>query len=240
MIKMKRYEEALEVSKINIKSKKTIEDLIAKDSTVIVYHGTSYYWAIFLCFYGIYGDTPAPSMNLGQGNNSQGYKRIETSGLYVSSEPLNSIVNSLKIEVKPSELAIPEEMKDRKLLTSLDSLISGEAIINKQIPAKRIISISIGDKVYSRKQFLDLEENPKQFLNINKNNNFYQNGDLSLLGKIEKNNLFDYFKMRIKQGVNPEDLIEGLNTMISYKEYEARGLTLKDLEEIKSWIQSKI
>lgn len=239
MIIMKSFKEAIDLSKSQLMSKDKIEDLINKDSTVIAYHGTSYYWALFLCFYGIDGDSPAPSKNLGQGNNQQGYKRIETSGLYISSIPLSSITNSLKIEVKPSELATPAEMEDKEISSGLESLLLGEAIIVKKIPAKRIISVSINDKVYSRKEFLQLEEDPKKFLNINKDNNFYQSGDLTLLRKLEKNNLYDYLKKVIKSGTEIESLINSINTMIEYKDYEARGLTLKDIEEIKTWLLSQ-
>lgn len=232
---IRKFNEAIDLTRINI----SVDKILEKDLLVNAWHGTSYYWAMYLCYYGIQGDSPAPAKTLGQGNNQTGYVRTSDSGLYVSPKKIMTMVNFIKIEVKPSELAIPREMLGRNCNSGLEALIKEEAIIVKKIPAKRIVSVEFEGNIYSRSQFLALEENPKDFLYVNRDNNFYQSGDLTLLGRMEKDNLFSYLKTRIKQGVDVEDLLFGIEDMIKYKDYEPRGLSLKDMEEIKNWLLSK-
>ena len=221
-------------------SKDLADRMIASDSPVIAWHGTSYYWAMFLCLYGIQGNVPAPTMTLGQGNNQTGYVRTSDAGLYVSNKPIRSQINFVKIEVKPSELGVPREMSPMGYTSGLESLAAGEAIITKMLPARRITLVNTNGKVYSREKFLALEMDPKEFIYSNRDNNFYQNGDLTMLGKLEKNNLYTFLKGMLVNGTSPESIIISIDQMISYKDYELRGLTLKDMTEIRVWRVSKI
>lgn len=233
-----RLAEAVDLSKKKFKVDQ-INQLIQTDTPVVAWHGTSYYWAMYLCLYGIQGDVPAPSMTLGQGNSQTGYIRTEDTGLYVSPIKIKSQINFVKIEVKPSELAIPREMEGRGCTSGLDALIQEEAVIVRKLPARRITSVDINGKEYSRKQFLALEENPEDFVYVNRDKNFYHSGDVTLLGKLEKDNLYAYLKSIIAEGRSTDELVQAIDTMIKYKDYEVRSMTLRDMEEIRAWLVSK-
>lgn len=233
-----KLEEAIDLSKSKL-SNDQINRLIQTDTPVIAWHGTSYYWAMYLCLYGIQGDVPAPSMTLGQGNNQIGYIRTEDTGLYVSPVKIKSQINFVKIEVKPSELAIPREMEGRGCTSGLDALIQEEAVIVKKLPARRITLVDINGKEYYRKQFLAFEKDPKDFVYVNRDKNFYHSGDVTLLSKMEKDNLYAYLKSIIAEGRSIGELVQAVDAMIDYKDYEIRSMTLRDMEEIRAWLVSK-
>ena len=225
-----------------ITEKGELEKMVANDEMIKVWHGTTYFWCMYMCVNGIDGTIPPPSVHLGQGNYSEGFgKKINKNGLYVSPNKLSSFTNFVTIEVKPSELSETNEVSqlgynDKNIIASL---LRGESTITKRIPARRIVKVRSNNKDYTRQEFLSLEENPREYVRKNLQNKTYKFKGEKLMKRQEKTELYSHLKHVLKKGRDKDELMSILNDMEKDLKYSNSSLSKEDFVEIKKWLESK-
>lgn len=219
-----------------------LDKMIANDEMIKVWHGTTYFWCVYMCVHGIDGTVPPPSVHLGKGNFVDGFgKKIDTSGLYVSPNKPTSFTNFVTIEVKPSELSETLEVsqlgyKDENVVKSL---LRGEAKIVKRLPARRIVKVRSDNKDYTRQEFLNTVDDPREYLKKELINKTYKFEGEKLLRRQEKDELYKELKDYLKRNRDKEDLLKSLDEMIRTLKYTNTALTKEDILEVKKWLENK-
>lgn len=234
---MRRLNEATDIQKKRDSVLQSIQD---KDDLVVAWHGTTHFWLVWFCLYGISADVEPPAKYLGRGNMTTGFTKIKDNGLYVSARKLSGFDSHIKLEVAPSELGISFEMKERGYTqeTVLKTLQAGDCIIVKKLPAKRIVNIVYMGKVYSRKTFLDTIPDPYEFIDKNYKTQMYDNGNPLRLNA-DLNSLFMDIKKDFLRGKSPEEELVIIEDFIKHKDYQYSGISLEDSIKIRDWLITK-
>ena len=237
---MRLLNEAKDLSRYQIMDSK-LNIIYQKDELVKAWHGTSMFWALWFCINGVDTDVEPPAKTLGRGSMETGFGKIDTKGLFVSADKTSGFRTLVQFEVKPSELGISMEMEQRgyKPEQVLNSLVAGDCIIVKNIPAKRIIQVRHNNDVYTRKEFIAKFPDPDQYLE----NEYRQNmlSGTSLRSKFEKEIIYAEFKKELSSGsMTIQEAINSVEEAIKFNDLEFWGITEEDAREIIKWLEGKI
>ena len=211
-----------------------LDQITAKDDLVIAVHGTNTFWALWFCLYGVDADIEPPMKTLGRGNMQTGFSKIKDSGLFVSADYTSGFRTYVYFEVKSSELGISLEMAEGGFVEGqeLYTLVVGDCIIDKWIPAKRINKIRDNNKEYSRKEFMATFPDPDKYISANYDSNTYSGTPLIM--KYMKNDIYK----EIKQ-MPVDDAIEAVNDSIKYNDYNTWGMTEEDMYQLLDILNKK-
>jgi hypothetical protein len=216
-----------------------LEKIRAKDDLVIAVHGTYEYWALWFCVYGLDTTVEPPTKTLGRGNMASGFSKIKSNGLFVAADKTSGFMTHVYFEVKPSELGISLEMAELgyKEGQELYTLIIGDCLIAKPLPAKRVNKVRHNNKEYTRQEFIKLFPDPKGFLRTNASNKMYS--DTPLKNKMMLNNIYQHYKKRFKRGDSVEKIKASVEDALKHGDYETWGFSKKDLLKLLAWVESK-
>ena len=237
---MRYLKEAKDLSHYQIFDDK-LRTIYQKDELVQAWHGTSMFWVLWFCMYGVDTTVEPPAKTLGRGTMETGFGKIDTKGLFVSASEMSGFRTLIQFEVKPSELGISLEMEQRgyKPDQVLNSLVAGDCIIVKDLPAKRIIQVKHNNEVFTRKEFIAKFPDPEQYLE----NEYRQNmlSGTSLRSKYEKEIIYKEYKKELASGdMTIEEAIESINDAIQHNDLEFWGITEEDAQEILNWLKGKV
>ncbi len=237
---MRYLKEAKDLSRYQVFDDK-LNNIYQKDELIQAWHGTSMFWALWFCMKGVDTTVEPPAKTLGRGSMETGFGKIDTKGLFVSADKTSGFRTLVQFEVKPSELGISMEMEQRgyKSEQVLDSLVAGDCIVVKDLPAKRVIQVRHNNEVFTRKEFIAKFPDPLQYLE----NEYRENmlSGTSLRGKYEKEIIYSEYKKELASGsMTVQEAIDSISDAIKHNDLEFWGITQKDAEEILSWLKGKL
>ena len=218
-----------------------------KDDLVKAWHGTNFFWCLYFCLYGIDGSVEPPTKTLGRGNMVSGFDRIKTNGLFLDTEEPTTFLHGVQIEVKPSELGISVETHQLGYTEGqeLEALIIGDGLLIKPIPPRRIIKVVAEGDVYTRQEFIDLFDDPKEYIYQRYDDNTY-NDDNVIRQRIQGEKLFDYVKDTVAinittgKGQSAQNLLDMLNNILEEKSYIQMDVSEDIIRKIIRWLEKRI
>lgn len=233
---MSRLLEAIDVAKA---SKAELSRAKDEDLLVSAWHGTNAFWAVWFCVYGVDGTVAPPTKTLGRGNMSAGFSKIDDPGLYVSASRCPGFLHYVRVDVKPSELAISAEMAERGYTDTLTTLKLGDCVIAKKLPAKRVTLVRSNNVELSREDFLKAFPDPVAYLKSLYSVNIYHRDDNVLFQRASLNFIFKELKDEIRSGMPYSEAVEFLRDAIETKTYAAWNVSEEDAKTMLDWALSK-
>ena len=228
--------EAIDVSSLK---KEDLLRVASGDLEVTAWHGTNAFWAVWFCVYGIDGTVTPPTKTLGRGNCGVGFSKISDPGLYVSAKRTPGFLHYVKVDVKPSELRVSQEMAERGHSSPLEALKLGDCVISAKIPARRISIVKADGREMSRSDFLLLFPDPVRYLQSLYDVNMYHQDDNELLRRASVNFMFKEFRELADSGTSYLEIAETIEDMISHGDFHARNVPEEDARLMLDWARSK-